>query len=298
VESGAIPRRFSDGGLPREAAAELPDLPPLLRADRAYQIAAANFYSTNFDEAKQQFEAIARDKESPYHVIAPYMAARAMLRKGSFAEKEDEGRPFLNDAETRLGSILKDSSLKTSHHAAGRLFNLARLRAHPEEKLHELAHEIMKKDASQDFKQGVWDYTILMDKYVEVEDEAAVGRREGAEVGEVGVAAGLHAQPRHRGPRQVRRHHRGRAAEERERRGQHPPVPDRHQLGQPRLRLTMQRLHGIGPRARGRPVGVACSWRAASSFAAALGVLAVFEAGDTVGWTGHRWDGRRFFGEL
>jgi len=159
--------------MPKEAAAELPDLPALLRADRAYQIAAANFYSTNFDEAKTQFEAIARDKESPYHVIAPYMAARSMLRKGSFAEKEDEGRPFLNDAETRLGSILKDSSLKASHHAAGRLFNLARLRAHPEEKLHELAHEIMKKDASQDFKQGVWDYTILMDKYVEVEDETA-----------------------------------------------------------------------------------------------------------------------------
>ena len=62
------------------------------------QIAAANFYATNFDEAKQQFEAIARDKRSPYHVIAPYMAARSVLRKGSFAEKEDEGRPFLNDA--------------------------------------------------------------------------------------------------------------------------------------------------------------------------------------------------------
>jgi hypothetical protein len=159
--------------MPKDAATELPDLPPLLRADRAYQIAAANFYSTNFDEAKQQFEAIARDKESPYRVLAPYMVARSMLRKGSFAEKEDEGRPFLNDAETRLGSILKDSSLKESHHAAGRLLNLARLRAHPEEKLHELAREIMKKDASQDFKQAVWDYTVLMDKYVEVEDDAA-----------------------------------------------------------------------------------------------------------------------------
>ena len=159
--------------LPKDAAAELPDLPQLLRADRAYQIAAANFYSTNFDEAKQQFEAIARDKGSPYQVIAPYMAARSMLRKGSFAEKEDEGRPSLNDAETRLGAILKDNSLKDSHHAAGRLLNLARLRAHPEEKLHELAREIIKKDASQDFKQAVWDYTILMDKYVEVEDEAA-----------------------------------------------------------------------------------------------------------------------------
>ena len=66
---------------------------------------------------------------------------------------------------------------------------------------------------------------------VEVEDEAPVGRREGAEVGEVGVAAGLHPQARDRRRRQVGGHHRGGAAEEGERRGRHPPVADRHQLG-------------------------------------------------------------------
>lgn len=144
----------------------------LIRADRAYQIAAANFYSTNFDEAKQQFEAIARDGASPYRINAPYMAARAVLRQGSFAEKENEGRPYLVDAENRLSAILKDDSLKQSHHAAARLFNLARLRAHPVEKLHELARMIMKPDANEDFKQTVWDYTVLLDKYLDVEDEA------------------------------------------------------------------------------------------------------------------------------
>ncbi|MGZ8846975.1 MAG: hypothetical protein ACXW3C_10975, partial [Pyrinomonadaceae bacterium] len=158
--------------LPKEAATELPDLPQLLRADRAYQIAAANFYSTNFDEAKQQFDEIARDKNSPYRIIAPYMAARSMLRKGSFAEKAEEGQPFLVESETRLSAILKDNTLKQSHHAAGRLFNLAGLRAHPEAKLHELAQVIVKKDASEDFKQTVWDYTVLMDKYLAVEDES------------------------------------------------------------------------------------------------------------------------------
>lgn len=159
--------------MPKDAAAELPDLPQLLRADRAYQIASANFYSTNFDDAKQQFEAIARDKDSPYRLIAPYLAARSVLRKGSFAEKPEDGQPLLEDAENRLGAILKDNSLKPSHHAAGRLFNLARLRAHPEAKLHDLAQIIMKKDSSEDFKQTVWDYTVLLDKYLEVEDEAA-----------------------------------------------------------------------------------------------------------------------------
>lgn len=158
--------------MPKEIAGE-PDLPPQLRKDRAYQIAAANFYSTHYDEARQQFEAIGRDKDSPYRVIGPYMAARAMLRKGSLADKEDEGRPFMIDAENRLAGILKDNSLKDSHHAAGRLLNLARLRAHPEEKMHELAHTIMKSGASENFKQNVWDYTILMDRYLEVEDEAA-----------------------------------------------------------------------------------------------------------------------------
>ncbi len=149
------------------------DQDPLVRADRAYQIAAASFYATNYDQAKEQFDVIAKDKSSPYRIVAPYLAARAMLRKGSFAEKEEDGRPAFTDAENRLNAILKDNSLKAAHHGATRLLNLTRLRLHPEEKLHELAHEIVTKDSSLDFKQAVWDYTVLMDKYLEVEDDAA-----------------------------------------------------------------------------------------------------------------------------
>jgi hypothetical protein len=40
------------------------------------------------------------------------------------------------------------------------------LRLHPEETLHELARAITKKDATTDFKQAVWDYTALFDKFV------------------------------------------------------------------------------------------------------------------------------------
>jgi len=146
------------------------DQDALVRADRAYQIAAANFYSTNFDEAKKQFDAIAKDKTSPYRIVSPYLAARAMLRKGSFAEKPEEGRPALAEAEDRLNAVLKDSSLKLSHHAAGRLLNLVRVRLHPEEKTHDLAHVILKKDASDDFKQSIWDYTVLLDKLIGEDD--------------------------------------------------------------------------------------------------------------------------------
>ncbi|HVS20202.1 MAG TPA: hypothetical protein VHD88_00065 [Pyrinomonadaceae bacterium] len=142
------------------------DQDALIRADRAYQIAASNFYAGNFDEAKQQFDSIAHDQASPWHEMAGYLAARALLRKGSLAEKEEEGRPALAEAETRLKAIVKDKALASSHHAAARLLNLVRLRLHPEEKLHELALALITKDASADFKQDVWDYTVLLDKFV------------------------------------------------------------------------------------------------------------------------------------
>src|ERR1041385_4716527 len=149
--------------IPQPAAA---DAEQLIRADRAYQIAAANFYATNYDEASQQFDAIAKDKNSPYRIIAPYLAARAMLRKGSFAEKPEDKNAALGDAENRLSAILKDNSLAQAHEIAARLLNLAKLRLHPETKLHDLAETISKRDASKNFKQDLWDYTALMDNFL------------------------------------------------------------------------------------------------------------------------------------
>jgi hypothetical protein len=163
--------------IPASASGEAPDLPPLIRADRAYQIAAANFYATNFDQASRQFDSIAQDKSSPWRNKAGYLAARSLLRKGSLADKEEGGRTALSEAESRLNAILKDNSLNTSHHASARLLNLVRLRLHPEEKLHELAHSLVKRDGSADFKQDVWDYTVLLDKYLEEGDDTAKPKR-------------------------------------------------------------------------------------------------------------------------
>src|SRR6185503_12622008 len=156
--------------------ANIPDVAPadadaLIRSDRAYQIAAANFYATRFDEAAKQFDAIAHDSASPWRDVSGYLAARAMLRKGSLAEKEEDGRPALADAETRLQAVLQDKSLLRSHHAATRLLNLTRVRLRPEEKLHELSAAILKKGNNAEFKQTVWDYTRLLDKFVGEDEE-------------------------------------------------------------------------------------------------------------------------------
>lgn len=143
-----------------------PDQDSLIRADRAYQIAAANFYAANFDEAAKQFDSIGKDASSPWREKAGYLAARSMLRKGSLADKDEDGRTALAEAETRLNAVLKDKSATPSHHASARLLNLVGLRLHPEERLHEIAHALAKKDASTNFKQDVWDYTVLLDKFL------------------------------------------------------------------------------------------------------------------------------------
>ena len=164
------------GGGQNIPAAASADQDALIRADRAYQIAAAHFYSTQFDEAVKDFDAIARDDASPWKSVAPYLAARALLRKGSLTDKEEEGKPALADAEMRLSAITKNNNLSRSHHAAGRLLNLTRLRLHPEDTTRDLAHTITKRDAAPDFKQAVWDYTVLLDKFVgeeEVKSSAA-----------------------------------------------------------------------------------------------------------------------------
>ena len=88
---------------------------------------------------------------------------------------------------------------------------------------------------------------------VEIEDGAAIGRREQPEVRQVGIAAALHAQPRRRAARQVGRHDRRGPAIEGERRDDHPPVPDRHELGHPRGVLLVDDADRVRPARRAPP---------------------------------------------
>ena len=60
-----------------------PEWNALLRQDRAYQIAAANFYTGNYDDAIAGFVAIGKDKASPWSRWGEYLAARAEVRKSA-----------------------------------------------------------------------------------------------------------------------------------------------------------------------------------------------------------------------
>jgi hypothetical protein len=141
------------------------DADALLRADRQYQIAAANFYSSNFAGARTLFESIAADDKSPWRLSAPYLIARTLLRQASLGP-EDGKKKSLAEAEEQLNQILVRKELKDSHPAARRLLSLVRLRLHPEEVLHELAVSLSGKGDSSNLKQTLWDYTILLDQFV------------------------------------------------------------------------------------------------------------------------------------
>ena len=92
---------------------------------------------------------------------------------------------------------------------------------------------------------------------VDVQHQTAIGGGEDAEVREVGIAACLDPQPGLGGLREVHRHDRRGATKERERRGQHPPVADRHQLGHAGRGLVLEHVDRISPAAGRLPFPVA-----------------------------------------
>ncbi|MFN7924281.1 MAG: hypothetical protein U0Q16_29535 [Bryobacteraceae bacterium] len=98
-------------GLDRAPAA----MPVLIRADRDYQIAAALFYASRYDEAISAFRAIAKDPSSQWRVWAPYQVGRTMLARAR-AKQGD-----LRDAEKQFRAVVADPALRETHAAAERL---------------------------------------------------------------------------------------------------------------------------------------------------------------------------------
>ncbi|HEV2531290.1 hypothetical protein [Phenylobacterium sp.] len=83
-------------------------LPPLpasapswLKADRAYQEAAAAFYDTRYAEAARRFSDIAKDAGSPWRGTGVYLVARALTRK-ALMEKTPAGYAEAHAAVARL----------------------------------------------------------------------------------------------------------------------------------------------------------------------------------------------------
>lgn len=144
--------------IPKDADASLP---AIIRADRAYQIAAAKFYAMRYDDARADFLAIANDKASPWRQTARIVAARALLRKATVPAENGFAREPLEQGERELRAILADASLAPLHAAARKLAHFAAFRLRPEERLKELAESLMR--GSSDARGDLDEYTLLLD---------------------------------------------------------------------------------------------------------------------------------------
>jgi hypothetical protein len=162
--------------MPAEVAA---NAPAWLKNDRDYQIAAANFYATNFDEARTRFEKIAANRDSVWSKIANYLVARTLIRQASLLDDENaeqlaaKRKPFYEQAEAKLRSIIADDNQSEYHEAAHKLLNLTAYRLHPNERKTELAQILTNTAENKNLRQDLIDYTWLLDKTASVAFEKA-----------------------------------------------------------------------------------------------------------------------------
>ena len=134
----------------------------LIRADRAYQTAAAYFYATQFDEAAKRFQAIAADATSPWRAYGRYLAGRALIRQGTLPEKPV--LTTLTAAEAELRRVIADPAAAALHQSARGLVDFIAIRTRPLDRLNTLATALSSDRAVTN--QQVIDYQRLMDRLV------------------------------------------------------------------------------------------------------------------------------------
>jgi hypothetical protein len=168
--------------------AALPTNAPLwLQQDRGYQLAAASFYATHYDDAITEFHAIAADTVSPWSPIARYLVARALIRKASTqdthltnpdgdAAKQAAAKSSLNTtlalAQHELLAMQSDPRMAPLHHAVDGLLDYVNLRLQPDAQAAVLADRL-HGPATDRFGQSLIDLTYLRTNPTEPSDPPA-----------------------------------------------------------------------------------------------------------------------------
>ncbi|MEI6268330.1 MAG: hypothetical protein WCP01_05570 [Methylococcaceae bacterium] len=162
--------------IPEEAVA---DAPAWVKNDRDYQIAAAYFYATDYDEADKRFAAIAQNKSSPWRDTAVYLLSRVALRRASAVLSDDsldaqkqqaQALVYYQQAEKQLNNILADPSLAQFHDSAQQLLNLVTFRTNPEKLHNTLAKKLLATAENKHFYQDLTDYRWILDKVTASDD--------------------------------------------------------------------------------------------------------------------------------
>jgi len=138
--------------IPQEASSELP---PLIRADREYQTAAALFYAADYAHALERFRHIGRDAASPWSAISRYLAVRTMLRQLAGDELQQEAQ-----------AVLDDPKLIAVHGMTWNLVQRAGIRQRDQTYFRALAGLLSSKGQDDGLLEELWNYTDLYDKMI------------------------------------------------------------------------------------------------------------------------------------
>ncbi len=147
-----------------------PAAPALLKADRAYQQAASRFYAASYADARRNFEAIALDENSPWHSIAPYLAARCLVRQAFHDAKVNGGEDMatfdpalMQHAADLLQALLKQDLPGAPRQAIRNELDLVRMRTEPMVRSRELAAALAGPASDAGYGQHLRDLTWFLD---------------------------------------------------------------------------------------------------------------------------------------
>lgn len=146
--------------MPLEAGAGSPEW---LQKDRSYQMAAAAFYSLDYENAKRRFSEIAQDGQSPWQETADYLVGRTLIRQASLSKSETASNNYYHEAENYLYRVSVSGNKYAD--SAENLLGMVKFRIHPEQRLQELAQSLSYQNSGDNFRQQLIDYTWLMDKF-------------------------------------------------------------------------------------------------------------------------------------
>ncbi|HKW61956.1 MAG TPA: hypothetical protein VJN89_05370 [Candidatus Acidoferrum sp.] len=136
-------------------------LPAKIRADRAYQIAAAHFYLGHWDKAENRFLAIAKDPNSPWQKMGAIVALRCRIRQATL-EKADPA-DTLKPIEARLDQLDADPNMREMKPAIHRLKGFVEFRTDPDRYAKELAQILANDELPASLMQDLDDYSRVLD---------------------------------------------------------------------------------------------------------------------------------------
>lgn len=137
-----------------------PSLPEVIRQDRRYQQAAADFYALRYDDAHERFYTLANDPQSPWRSVSKLLAVRTLIRATTVA-----GEDHLQQAQEELREILADRTMKPYHESAwGLLAYTIAMRA-PQQRFDDAARGLVAGEPNaRQARTDLGDYTTLWEK--------------------------------------------------------------------------------------------------------------------------------------